>query len=176
MPFKEKDWVTVLSLKRLGQVSRVLRHGLYEVSIGEFTVQCQESNLLAAGRFGQKVKAIKGLMPYGPQSGSRQMGQNGEMKKREQKLHKNSSGKKKSTQTKSIPSIDLHGMRVDEALRYTDERLNAAILAEADGLRIVHGKGTGKIKEALHQYLKRLAVVKRFRVDEHNEGVTWVYF
>jgi dsDNA-specific endonuclease/ATPase MutS2 len=40
----------------------------------------------------------------------------------------------------------------------------------------VHGKGSGRIREALHRRLAALPVVAAFRLDPANAGVTWIYF
>lgn len=149
MTFKEKDWVKIVSLKRFGQIQKVIRIGLYEVIVGEFTIQCQETNLALAPQAAPKPETVK---------------------ERKARL------KKKAAGPALTPEIDLHGMRVEEAMKFVEKKVNDAILAGADGLRVVHGKGSGKIKGALHKFLKGLEVVKHFRGDEKNEGVTWVYF
>jgi dsDNA-specific endonuclease/ATPase MutS2 len=43
-------------------------------------------------------------------------------------------------------------------------------------MEIVHGIGAGRIRQALHAYLKGLSVIDSFKVDDLNPGVTWVYF
>ncbi len=72
--------------------------------------------------------------------------------------------------------LDLHGFRVDEALARVDEEINRALLRGADRLEIVHGRGTGRIRDALHRHLASMAVVAAFRPDARNPGVTWVHF
>ena len=68
------------------------------------------------------------------------------------------------------PEINLLGNTVDEALAQLDKYLDDAYLAHLGSVRIVHGKGTGALRTAVHQYLKRASYVKSFRLGEHGEG------
>ncbi len=68
------------------------------------------------------------------------------------------------------PEINLLGNTVDEALAQLDKYLDDAYLAHLGSVRIVHGKGTGALRNAIHQYLKRASYVKSFRLGEHGEG------
>lgn len=68
------------------------------------------------------------------------------------------------------PEINLLGSTVDEALAQLDKYLDDAYLAHLSSVRIVHGKGTGALRTAVHQYLKRTSYVKSFRLGEHGEG------
>ncbi len=68
------------------------------------------------------------------------------------------------------PEINLLGSTVDEALSQLDKYLDDAYLAHLGSVRIVHGKGTGALRSAVHQYLKRASYVKSFRLGEHGEG------
>jgi len=71
-------------------------------------------------------------------------------------------------------SLDLHGYTVDEALEAVAAFLNAALIAGDAEVRIIHGRGGGKIKAAVHAQLKRIASVRRYNVDPANAGVTIV--
>jgi DNA mismatch repair protein MutS2 len=70
--------------------------------------------------------------------------------------------------------IDLHGLTVEEALARVEIALNEALLADVDVVRLIHGKSGGRIRSALHRYLRGLHAVRSFRVDPRNEGVTLV--
>jgi dsDNA-specific endonuclease/ATPase MutS2 len=69
--------------------------------------------------------------------------------------------------------IDLHGLTVEQALARAEEALNDALLADAPELRLIHGRSGGRIRDALHAWLPKMASV-RFRVDPRNPGVTIV--
>jgi DNA mismatch repair protein MutS2 len=71
-------------------------------------------------------------------------------------------------------SLDLHGMTVEEALSAVDSFLSDALLAGHAEIRLIHGRSGGRIKSAMHGHLKGLRVVRAFRVDSVNAGVTIV--
>jgi DNA mismatch repair protein MutS2 len=72
--------------------------------------------------------------------------------------------------------VDLHGLRVEEAIARTVDEIDRTLRRGADRLEVVHGKGAGRIKGALHRHLASMPVVKAFKLDPRNPGVTWVYF
>jgi DNA mismatch repair protein MutS2 len=59
--------------------------------------------------------------------------------------------------------IDLHGYRVEEALNIVDKYLDDAILSGHNEVKIIHGFGQGKLREALIEFLKTHKQVKEFR-------------
>lgn len=82
-----------------------------------------------------------------------------------------SMGSLKMSKTLSIsPELNLLGKTVDEALSVLDKYLDDAYLAHMPSVRIVHGKGTGALRNAVHSHLKRLKYVKEFRLGEFGEG------
>ena len=81
------------------------------------------------------------------------------------------SGKIKMSKTLSISTeINLLGKTVDEALAVLDKYLDDAYLAHLPSVRVVHGKGTGALRSAVHGHLKRLKYVKEYRLGEYGEG------
>lgn len=66
--------------------------------------------------------------------------------------------------------INLLGKTVDEALSELDKYLDDAYLSHAPSVRIVHGKGTGALRQAVQQHLKRVSYVKAFHLGEYGEG------
>jgi DNA mismatch repair protein MutS2 len=70
--------------------------------------------------------------------------------------------------------VDLHGLRVEEALVQIDDALDAAFRAGLAELRFVHGRSGGRLRGALHQRLRAIPTVRGFRVDPQNPGVTIV--
>ncbi len=66
--------------------------------------------------------------------------------------------------------INLLGKTVDEALAELDKYLDDAYLSHAPSVRIVHGKGTGALRQAVQQHLKRVSYVKSYHLGEYGEG------
>ena len=81
------------------------------------------------------------------------------------------SGKLRMSKSAAVSTeINLIGMTVDEAIAHLDKYLDDAYLAHVPNVRIVHGKGTGALRTAVHQYLKRCKHVKTFRLGTFGEG------
>ena len=95
-------------------------------------------------------------------------------------LQKTGNGKIRMSKSFSIsPEINLLGKTVDEALAALDKYLDDAYLAHLESVRVVHGKGTGALRNAVQQHLRRVKYVKSFRQGEYGEGdagVTIVVF
>jgi DNA mismatch repair protein MutS2 len=66
--------------------------------------------------------------------------------------------------------IDVRGMRVDEAEGVVMQALDAAVRADLRSLRIIHGKGTGALRERVAELLTKDTRVKQFRLGAWNEG------
>ena len=64
----------------------------------------------------------------------------------------------------------LRHCTVDEALWQLDQYLNDAFMAGLPSVRIVHGKGTGKLRRAIHDSLARHPLVKAYRLGDYGEG------
>ena len=86
-------------------------------------------------------------------------------------MQRTGAGKIKMSKTLSVSTeINLLGKTVDEALPALDKYLDDAYLAHLPSVRVVHGKGTGALRSAVHNHLKRLKYVKEFRLGEYGEG------
>lgn len=81
-----------------------------------------------------------------------------------------SSGIKMSKSLSVSTEINLLGRTVDEALSELDKYLDDAYLAHLPSVRIVHGKGTGALRQAVHNYVRKLKYVKEYRLGEFGEG------
>ncbi len=86
-------------------------------------------------------------------------------------LQRSSTGKIKMSKSMSVSTeINLLGKTVDEAIATLDKYLDDAYIAHLPSVRVVHGKGTGALRSAVHSHLKRLKYVKEYRLGEYGEG------
>lgn len=87
------------------------------------------------------------------------------------KFNKTGAGKIKMSKSASVSTeINLIGKTTDEAIALLDKYLDDAYLAHLPSVRIVHGKGTGALRNAVHAHLKRLKIVKSYHLGEFGEG------
>jgi len=77
---------------------------------------------------------------------------------------------------RAVSSVDLHGLSVTEALRRVEDSINECVLAGAERLEVIHGIGTGRVRNAVRERLAAIPAVRRFSADNANPGTTWVYF
>ena len=79
--------------------------------------------------------------------------------------------KRSSLKSQSVsPEINLLGLTVDEAIPIVDKYLDDCFIAKLSPVRIVHGKGTGALRNGIHKYLKTNNLVDSFRLGTFGEG------
>ena len=66
--------------------------------------------------------------------------------------------------------LDIRGYETLEAESVVENYLDAAVMAKLETVTIIHGKGTGALRKAVHEILKRSKVVKSFRLGRYGEG------
>ena len=66
--------------------------------------------------------------------------------------------------------LRLRHLTVDEAAFRLDQYLNDAFMAGLPSVRIVHGKGTGTLRQAVHEVLDKHPLVKSYRLGDYGEG------
>ena len=74
----------------------------------------------------------------------------------------------------AVTEINVIGETVEEAIFVVDKFLDDSALANLSTVRIVHGKGTGKLRQGIHNFLKTNSHVKSFRLGTFGEGETGV--
>jgi DNA mismatch repair protein MutS2 len=123
-------------------------------------VQLQERTVLVA------TADIAAVAPAKPKSGRSRRAQ-------EPRVATNA-GRNSTPSVSRVRTLDLHGMTVDAALDTLTAALDEALLADVGELRVVHGRSGGRIRAAVHARLRDLPVVRAFRLDPRNDGVTIV--
>ncbi len=146
--------VIVVAINRRGRVIDV-RGGVYRVLVGALAMVCREHELRAADT---------------PKTGKR-----AKPKRRDQPGGSASTDAPESNQPRVTRSIDLHGMTVEEARTAVADFLSRAVMEGADTLEIVHGIGTGRVREAIRRALGAISAVRHMRPHPTNPGVTIVH-
>lgn len=137
---KKGDYVLVKTLNQKGYILDIDNSNVATVQIGLLKMKAKLDELVKMQSEEEKKQAVK-------------------------------TGKMIKLRTKSVkPSIDLRGMNLDEALMEIDKYLDDAYLSGLNEVSIIHGKGTGILREGIKQYLKSHKYVKEFRVGNFNEG------
>ena len=81
---------------------------------------------------------------------------------------------KKSVQSnmtrKSSLEVDIRGMMTDEGIMEVDRFIDSCLLGGIETITIIHGKGTGALRAAVHQFLKHNKHVKSYRLGAYGEG------
>lgn len=84
---------------------------------------------------------------------------------------KTGTGKIKMSKSASVGiEINLLGKTTDEAIAELDKYLDDAYISHMPSVRVVHGKGTGALRKAVHNYLRRQKFVESYRLGEFGEG------
>ncbi len=133
--------VRVKSLEREGIVRAVLDKGRVEVGIGNVTIRSDAEDLVVQN----------------------------------QGSAKNSSSKKEQIRVDIPPvspkwELNVIGLRVEDALPIVEKALDEALLGGLSSLNIIHGKGTGRLKKAIWEYLSDHAFVQGFRLGDIRAG------
>ncbi len=141
-PPKAGDTVELLKLGTKATVLQVNKDGMLLIQAGimKITVKPDEVYLLPDQGTGTQIKKIA-------ERASRELRSMG-----------------------ASPEVDLRGMSQDEAINALDRFLDDALLAKLPSVRIIHGKGTGVLRKAVQQHLKRNKRVKSVRLGVYGEG------
>lgn len=83
---------------------------------------------------------------------------------------------KKLTKNAPVLEINVLGMTVEEALYEVDNFIDSAVTESLPEIKVIHGVGTGRLKNAIAQHLKRHKNVESFRLGKYGEGETGVTF
>ena len=70
--------------------------------------------------------------------------------------------------------LDIRGMETIEAIPVVERYIDSAVQSKLESVRIIHGKGTGALRTAVQQALRKNKQVKSFRLGRYGEGETGV--
>ena len=85
-----------------------------------------------------------------------------------------STGNTTFRQAAVAPELDLRGMETLEAIPVMERYIDSAVMGKLHTVTIIHGKGTGALRQAVHQALRKNKAVKSFRLGRYGEGETGV--
>ena len=144
-PLKKGDKVRITTIHKEGVVTDLPKNGLVAVQAGVVRTKArlEDLRLIEEDERGQK-------------------------KKKEQPAVKSTVTVERSNQFKS--EIDLRGMTGDEAWLAVDKYLDDAIMYNMQSVHLIHGKGTGALKNALWQFLRGDKRIASFRIGRYGEG------
>lgn len=189
---KEKERATfaddVISAKSGSK--RRFRH-IYETANPLEEQESEQYSLPRALRIGDTVMVAdtkqKGIVVSLPDSSNRLFVQIGAMKTKMQleRLRLIANQQTKQQKKKSVPKtgrvsaktersgsmeLDIRGCTCDDGVYQMDAFLDRAVLSHVSTVTIIHGKGTGQLRQAVHQRLKQLKYVKSYRLGVFGEG------
>ncbi|RKX58768.1 MAG: hypothetical protein DRP29_05935 [Thermodesulfobacteriota bacterium] len=154
---KEGDLVYVKPFAREGIVVKV-KDDVVEVKLGTLKLTLSKKNII-------KISQMRNLSSFPLLS------------KTQLEYIKNSIDKKENREIQKI-EVNLLGFRVDEALIEVERAINKAFLKGIKKIYIIHGHGTGKLRDTIRKYLNTHPLIKNFEVApiyEGGNGVTIAY-
>ena len=164
------DKVRVVSMGLTGTVSALPdRNGKVNVRCGilQSKVDLSDLRLVAEDAFGNTLDA------HGNPVGGSEKRSGSAIRRAFRDADKASSSGKDmdlSRGSSVSPELNLLGLTTDDAIWKLDKYLDEARVSHLQSVRIVHGKGTGALRNAVHQYLRRQKWIKSFRIGDFGEG------
>jgi dsDNA-specific endonuclease/ATPase MutS2 len=157
MAFSVGSAVALVSMKKHGQVLEILSDGRFRVAVGSLTLVCREADLesVSHSRRAQRLERESATPPAATQA-ARLPG--------------------READTRSLQSIDLHGMTVPEALAALPPFVDRAIRAGLSQVTIIHGISGGRLQAAVRGCLSGMTAVVCIEPDGRNPGATISYF
>ena len=141
--------VYLVELDKTGIVSsRPDKDGLVEVRAGILRTKVPLSKLAAPPKFQKQEKTSI----YTPRP------------------RRQTDGVREAARRTASMEVNLLGMTVEEALMETDRFIDNGVLSGQTTLYLIHGKGTGALRKAIHEHLRRHPSVKSFRLGNYGEG------
>ena len=148
-----------------------------ELQIGD-TVYVKElgnkATVSAIGIKGGKVEVTAGLMKLRVSIDSLRLVDEHKSNEKRKPSKRNVTGIKSRAERQVESELDLRGMASDEAVMEVERFIDNALLSGIETVRIIHGKGTGVLRKAVHDELKRNKSVRTYRLGVFGEGESGV--
>ena len=142
-PIREGDLVELAGTKRQGVVTGIVGDRLQmETGNMKLTVKASDVRLIEEAEVREKKEAQRQVTTHIRLAGARA----------------------------AVSELDIRGLMTDEADLQVDQFLDNALMGKLNVVTIIHGKGTGALRKAVHQQLKHHRAVKSFRLGRYGEG------
>ena len=142
-PAQKGDTVTILKTGTQGTVLSVNKDGVLQLQAGILRITAKQ----------EEVRVVEGET------------------RTQREARKIVARAQHTLRTAAVPSqIDLRGMMTDEAVAALENFLDTAMMGKLESVTIIHGKGTGAVRKAVREHLKRSRYIKSFRPGRYGEG------
>ncbi len=132
------------------------------------------ATVTAVGIKGGKVEVTAGLMKLRVSINSLRLIESANSGEKRKPAKRNVTGLKSRAERKPESELDLRGMAADEAVMEVERFIDNALLSGIEVVRIIHGKGTGILRKAVQDQLKRNKSVRTYRLGVFGEGESGV--
>ncbi len=143
------DAVKVKQINRSGTVTGINSNGSIRVECGSISVNCSI----------EQIEQLTSLPK----------------KKEDLKVKKIEITPAEKRSWSSLRKLDLHGKTVTEAIELVSSHISNSVIGNMDEIEIVHGIGSGAVRDAIHKLLQQTPAVKSFKLHQFNPGVTRVF-
>ena len=144
-PIREGDMVEIPGVRTAAEVVSVGKDGTLQLKAGvlKMKAKADEVRLIEADERAAGVKQAKSAASGGP---------------------------RREIRAAAARELDIRGLETLEAENVVETFLSAAVMGHLDTVTIIHGKGTGALRKAVHDILRRNKAVKTFRLGMYGEG------
>ncbi len=119
---------------------------------------------------GEKLQLLAGNMKLTVKAGEVRLVEEAEVREKKEAKRQVQTNIRLAGARAAVNELDIRGLMTDEADLAVDQFLDNAVMGKLNVVTIIHGKGTGALRKAVHQQLKRHPSVKGFRLGRYGEG------
>ena len=119
---------------------------------------------------GERLQLLAGNMKLTVKAGEVRLVEEAEVREKREAKRQVATAVRLSGARAAVSELDIRGLMTDEADLAVDQFLDSAVMGKLNVVTIIHGKGTGALRKAVHQQLKRHPSVKSFRLGRYGEG------